>query len=114
MTDDEHKQTAKTVGELGIELAGFRELVNQRFDILNANLERLATALETSNLNKADQKDLLALTTRVALNETKLSNLETRTSDLKTIRNLVYGAVGVILLAFMGGIVALVMINGGK
>jgi len=67
----EENKTPTTVRELGIKLAGFEELVNERFKNLTDSIERLASALETSNSQKADQKDLDDLIARVVFLENK-------------------------------------------
>lgn len=63
MSEDEHKPlTATTVRELGIELSGFREVVKLQFKETNSNISELVDAIKLSNDNKADKKDLDALT----------------------------------------------------
>lgn len=54
----EDSKTPTTVRELGIKLQGFEELVAVKFDTMSAEITRLVSALETSNSNKADKKDL--------------------------------------------------------
>lgn len=53
---NETEQPATTVRELGLKLNGFERLVDEKFNNLTATIDRLAKALEESNLNKADQK----------------------------------------------------------
>lgn len=62
MTEEE-RNTPTTVRELGIEFRGFKNLVDERFVNLSADINRLAKALEEANSQKADQKDLLDLRT---------------------------------------------------
>jgi len=64
MTED-NRNTPTTVRELGIEFQGFRSLVDVKFQSLTESIERLANALENSNSNKADRKDLDDLIVRI-------------------------------------------------
>ena len=66
MPEDEHKPlTATTVRELGIEFAGFRDVVKLQFAEINKNISDLVTALRDANDSKADKSDLEAVRTLV-------------------------------------------------
>lgn len=54
----EENKAPSTVKELGIELQGFKEVVNLKFDTLTTEIARLAKALEDTIQAKADNKDL--------------------------------------------------------
>ena len=91
---------AYRVGKLEIAVAHGLELVNEKLDTLANNF---ATKSELREVRK-DLDDV----------SKSIRELEKSVSDLTIIRKLVYGFSGLILIAVVTALIALVVMNGGK
>ncbi len=120
MVEDEVKSTARTVPELGQELAGFKEntklqfkYMNEKFDDLNKHLGETNTLLKEVLLGKVDQKDFEA---HVTWGETQvaliLARLAVAEKWIEKKDNSLFSKIGIILQDRMVQIIALVIIVG--
>lgn len=121
MDPSEHRQPPKTVSELGIELTGFRELVNEKLDRQNDAIVQLTDTLRNIISSKADHAEVIELKTDLIKVQSDLKELSTQyhahelaNSDYTLVRKLVYGTVALILVAVIGAIIALVVSAGAR